>query len=47
MMGGSAVCRRYASGWLLSARTGETVEFSRTWFDPNQINCCSMLCGKN
>jgi GntR family transcriptional regulator len=27
-------------------RTGETVEFSRTWFDPNQINYVSRL-GKN
>jgi len=26
--------------------TGETVEFSRTWFDPNQINYVSRL-GKN
>jgi len=27
-------------------RTGDTVEFSRTWFDPNQINYVSRL-GKN
>ena len=26
--------------------TGETIEFSRTWFDPNQINYVSRL-GKN